>query len=133
MVPIVMVVALGAYGESLGGSTTVDGPGSASLSVQPSLVTLGQPVSISGPGDGGLFIVVPGALEIVSARSDDLQVASVVPTLEPLYWVWTAPGEPFVYAGRLDPDAVINLHRLDADSLLLTGRLDLPYGMPLAS
>lgn len=88
---------------------------------------------ISAPGDGRLLIVVPGALEIVSARSDDLQVASVVPTLEPLYWVWTAPGEPFVYAGRLDPDAVINLHLLDADSLLLTDRLDLPYGMPLAS
>ena len=88
---------------------------------------------ISAPGDGRLLMVVPRALEIVSARSDDLQVASVVPTLEPLYWVWTAPGEPFVYAGRLDPDAVINLHLLDADSLLLTGRLDLPYGMPLAS
>jgi hypothetical protein len=45
-----VVVALGAYGESLGGSTTVDGPGTASLAVQPSLVTLGQPVSISGSG-----------------------------------------------------------------------------------
>ncbi len=88
---------------------------------------------ISAPGDGRLLIVIPGALEIVSARSDDLRVSSVVPTREPLYWVWTAPGEPFVYAGRLDPDAVITLHLLDADSLLLTGRLDLPYGLRLES
>ena len=60
-------------------------------------------------------------------------MSSVVPTREPLYWVWTAPGEPFVYAGRLDPDARITLHLLDADSLLLSGSLDLPYGLRLDS
>ena len=103
------------------------------------LTLVGEPLYLPGaeyiaaPGDGRLLVVVPGALEIISARSDELRVSSVVPTREPLYWVWTAPGEPFVYAGRLDPDARITLHLLDADSLLLSGSLDLPYGLRLDS
>ena len=100
---------------------------------------IGEPLYLPGaeyvaaPGDGRMLVVVPRTLEIVSVRSDEMRVSGVVPTRQPLFWVWTAPGEPFVYAGRLDPDASISLHLLDADSLLLTGSLRLPYGVALDS
>ena len=99
------------------------------------LTVVGDPLPLPGaeylaaPGDGRLLVVVPRGLEIVAVNSATLRVDSVVPLEEPLYWVWTAPGEAFVYAGRLDQDATTSLHLLDADTLRRAGSLVLPYGV----
>ncbi len=99
------------------------------------LAIAGDPLPLPGaeylaaPGDGRLLVVVPRNLEIVAANSATLRVESVVPLEEPLYWVWTAPGESFVYAGRLDQNATIRLHLLDSETLRLAGNLVLPYGV----
>jgi hypothetical protein len=99
------------------------------------LAVVGDPLPLPGaeylaaPGDGRMLVVVPRSLEIVAVNSATLRVESVVPLEEPLYWVWTAPGEAFVYAGRLDQNATISLHLLDADTLRRAGSLVLPYGV----
>lgn len=99
------------------------------------LAVVGDPLPVSGAeylaaaGDGRLLIVVPGDREIIAADSATLRIEAVVPLEEPLYWVWTAPGEPFVYAGRLDRDATISLYILDSATLRRAGRLLLPYGV----
>ena len=99
------------------------------------LAVIGDPLEVPGaeylaaPGDGRLLVVVPRSLEIIAANSTTLRVESVVPLEEPLYWAWTDPGEEFVYAGRLDQNATISLHLLDADTLRRAGSLVLPYGV----
>ncbi len=99
------------------------------------LAVIGDPLEVPGaeylaaPGDGRLLVVVPRSLEIIVANSTTLRVESVVPLEEPLYWAWTDPGEEFVYAGRLDQNATISLHLLDADTLRRAGSLVLPYGV----
>ena len=77
LLPVVTVVALGAYGSSIGGATMASGPGNAELLVFPSHGLPGSPVKVSGkdwPPRSNVAI----QLQRPSASSKPLRLAEII-------------------------------------------------------
>ena len=91
LLPVVTVVALGAYGSSIGGATVASGPGNAQLLVSPSHGLPGSPVTVSGkhwPPRSTVAIQLqrPAAdskplrlTEIITSRSGTFEIDTSIP------------------------------------------------------
>ena len=91
LLPVVTVVALGAYGSSIGGATVASGPGNAQLLVSPSHGLPGSPLTVSGkhwPPRSNVAIQLqrPAAnskplrlTEIITSRSGTFEIDTSIP------------------------------------------------------
>ena len=77
LLPVVTVVALGAYGSSIGGATVASGPGNAQLLVSPSHGLPGSPLTVSG-SDWPPRSNVAIQLQRPSANSKPLRLAEII-------------------------------------------------------
>ena len=77
LLPVITVVALGAYGSSLGGATVASGPGDAQLLVSPSHGLPGSPLTVSG-SDWPPRSNVAIQLQRPSVNSKPLRLAEII-------------------------------------------------------
>ena len=120
LLPVVVVVALGAYGSSIGGATVASGPGNAQLLVSPSHGLPGSPLTISG-SDWPPRSNVAIQLQRPSPNSKPLRLAEIITSRSGTFEIDTS------IPGSVIPQGTQSVH-IQA----VSRKPDQPYAAPLS-
>ena len=132
LLPVVAVVALGAYGSSLGGATVATGPGDAELLVFPSHGLPGSPLKVTGkhwPPRSNVAIQLQRPAATSDSLSKPLRLAEIITSRRGTFEInTTIPGSVIPFGARSVRIQAVGRKSNQPDSAVLSVPFDLdPY------
>ena len=132
LLPVVAVVALGAYGSSLGGATVATGPGDAELLVFPSRGLPGSPLKVTGkhwPPRSNVAIQLQRPTATSDSLSKPLRLAEIITSRRGTFEInTTIPGSVIPFGTQSVRIQAVGRKSNQPDSAVLSVPFDLdPY------